>query len=174
MVHAVLGPLTFALFLPIGAIVIRTVRGSTWGHAVWMSFCYCLLIIQLGVGIWMALDSDQFDEFHCYIGIVVITCLVVQPATGWVHHLLFKKTQGRTAVSYLHIGLGVALITLGIINAGLGLQLSHEKQQSTYIAYGVLAGVIWLIWMIISGVTHLRSRRGLANGEKEAPLNQVN
>ncbi len=158
--------MTFALFLPIGAIVIRTIRNTTWLHAGWMSFCFGLLIAQLGMGIWMALDSDQFDEFHCQIGIVVITLLVIQPITGWFHHLLFKKTAGRSLVSYAHIWFGIALITLGIINSGLGLQLSHEKQKSTFIVYGVLAGVVWLIWMVTSVVAQLKDMSATAKDEK--------
>ncbi|KAH8894626.1 hypothetical protein GQ53DRAFT_858104 [Thozetella sp. PMI_491] len=168
--HTVFGPLTLALFMPVGAIVIRTVRGGTWFHAGWMSFCYCLLIIDLGMGIWMALDSGQFDEFHCQIGIVVISCLIIQPITGLLHHSMFKKKQARTAFSYGHIWWGIALITLGIINAGLGLQLSHEKQKSTFIVYGVLAGVIWAAWMVTSTVSHWKGNKGSVTSPKREEL----
>ncbi len=144
--------------MPIGAVVIRTFHRGTWLHAGWMSFCYCLLIADLGMGIWMALDSDQFDEFHCNIGIVVIACLVIQPLTGLIHHTMFKKTQSRSAVTYWHIWWGITLITLGIINAGLGLQLSHEKKKSTYIVFGVLAGIVWFVWMSISAFSQLKGK----------------
>jgi hypothetical protein len=128
------------------------------------------------MGIWMAIDSKQLNNYHCHIGIVVVACLIVQPITGFIHHSMFKKTEARTVVSYGHIWWGIIFITLGIINAGLGLQLSHEKVKSTYIVYGVLAGVIWLAWMIISAVTQLRKKKSSSfagektEGEIHTPL----
>ena len=60
------------------------------------------------------------------------------------------------------------MITLGIINGGLGLQLSGNTTKGE-IAYGVIAGVIWLGWVAVAAMSHFNtggtSRRG-ETGEK--------
>ena len=40
------------------------------------------------------------------------------------------------------------MITLGIINGGLGLKLSDNSVKGQ-IAYGVIAGVMWWLWMVV-------------------------
>ena len=57
-------------------------------------------------------------------------------------------------------------MTLGIINAGLGLQLSGNTTKGE-IAYGVIAGVIWLVWVAVAVMSHVSTRgtRG-ETGEK--------
>jgi hypothetical protein len=66
---------------------------------------------------------------------------------------MYKKHQTRTAWSHLHLWLGRAAITLGIINGGLGLRLADDSPRSGFIAYGVIAGVMWLAWVasIVAG-----------------------
>ena len=48
-----------------------------------------------------------------------------------------------------HIWMGRLLITLGMINGGLGLLLSGNSTRGEQIAYGVIAGVIWVSWIFI-------------------------
>jgi hypothetical protein len=69
------------------------------------------------------------------------------PALGIVHHLGFKKSGRRSIMSHIHIWLGRCLITLGIINGGLGLQLANNK-RSTLAVYATVAGIFWLMWML--------------------------
>jgi hypothetical protein len=69
------------------------------------------------------------------------------PALGVVHHLGFKKSGRRSIISHIHIWLGRCLITLGIINGGLGLQLANNK-RSTLAVYATVAGIFWLMWML--------------------------
>lgn len=58
------------------------------------------------------------------------------------------------------------MVTLGIINGGLGLMLSGNTVKGE-IAYGVIAGVIWVTWAAVAGLSHLRSRGALGEtGEK--------
>lgn len=47
----------------------------------------------------------------------------------------------------MHLWLGRAAITLGIINGGLGLKLANDSPRAGFIAYGVIAGVVWLVWV---------------------------
>lgn len=45
--------------------------------------------------------------------------------------------------------MGRALITLGMINGGLGLNFASDASRGEYIAYGVIAGVIWVTWICV-------------------------
>jgi len=87
----------------------------------------------------------------------VLFCLLFfQPLGGILHHLGFARHGRRTLVSHVHVWLGRALVTLGIVNGGLGLLLaSHAPRRATpdvlrrrHIAYGVSAGVMWLLWAV--------------------------
>jgi hypothetical protein len=75
-----------------------------------------------------------------------VTSLAFQPIAGYVHHLIYKKTGRRTFWAPLHVWWGRIVITVGIINGGLGTQLSDNTVKGE-IAYGVIAGVIWLTWV---------------------------
>lgn len=57
--------------------------------------------------------------------------------------------------SYAHIWTGRILITLGIINGGLGMQLAKVSRDGK-IAYGVCAGFIWVVWMAIAVASDIR------------------
>lgn len=116
----------------------------------------------VGLGIWLAKQFDQYADLwhdpHVIIGLVVFALAFFQPILGGVHHHIFK-TKGvgrRTIYAYAHLWLGRALITLGIINGGLGLRLagkgqmqSQETTRRAEIAYGVLAGLAWLVYVAV-------------------------
>lgn len=57
-----------------------------------------------------------------------------------------------------HIAWGRILITLGIINGGLGLQLKHAS-MTLDIAYGAVAGVMWLAWMACAFRAYMLGKR---------------
>ena len=103
---------------------------------------------------------------HPIIGIVVIGCLYLQPILAILHHELYSKTSKRTIWSFAHVWWGRIIVTLGIINGGLGLQLSGNTTKGE-IAYGVIAAVIWLVWLAVAVMSHLNTRgtRG-ETGEK--------
>lgn len=86
---------------------------------------------------------------------------------------MFKKTGGRTFWSYAHVWLGRILITLAIINGGLGLQLA-DNSKSGEIAYGVIAAVVWLVYVasIIIG-ERKRSKNLPPSYEKSIGLGHV-
>lgn len=77
---------------------------------------------------------------------MVFSLVFFQAGGGVLHHLQYRRHKKRTAVSWGHIWLGRAIITLGMINGGLGLQLTGVSTGS-YIAYGVVVGLFWLLWM---------------------------
>lgn len=160
LAHAVLGPLAFALFFPLGAMAIRALSfpGLLWMHAGWMLFTYTIILATMSLGIWMGIKSDQIDTYHAIIGLVVVGCLFLQPITGLIHHVLYKKVGRPNFATYPHIWWGRIFITLGIINGGLGMKLSGTSKKGPII-YGVLAGLVWLLWMIIIILAFLKSRK---------------
>jgi hypothetical protein len=56
-------------------------------------------------------------------------------------------TGGRTAVSHLHIWYGRIIMALGIINGGLGLQLTNNTKTGK-IVYAVIAGLVGVVYVL--------------------------
>jgi hypothetical protein len=156
--HGVLAALAFVILFPVGSILIRlgSFRGVWIIHGLFQLFAYLVYIAAFGIGVWMInnIPVNLLDNYHPIIGIVVFVLLFFQPILGFIHHLKFKKYSRRTVWSYGHLWLGRILITLGMINGGLGLLLASDAPASTgfaptrsqVIAYGVIAGVMWLLW----------------------------
>ncbi|KAJ4304675.1 hypothetical protein N0V90_000202 [Kalmusia sp. IMI 367209] len=153
--HGTLAALAFVIFFPFGSIAIRlaSFTGVVWFHAAFQLFAYGLYIVAFGLGIHIANEYDLLSESHPIIGIVVFACLFFQPIFGFLHHFAYRKHQSRTAWSHIHLWLGRLAITLGIINGGLGFKLADTmnlSSRSGMIAYGVVAGVVWLAWVAAS------------------------
>ena len=72
--------------------------------------------------------------------------LFFQPLLGFLHHSGYKKYQRRTIWSYGHLWNGRIVITLGIINGGLGFMLAGNTRTGP-IAYGIIAAVVWLTYV---------------------------
>ena len=56
-----------------------------------------------------------------------------------------------------------------MVNGGLGLMMSgyHQDTKKGEIAYGVIAGLMWVIWMAVAVWGHLRSKdKSGETGEK--------
>lgn len=164
MAHAIMASIAFVILYPLGAIGIRLLsfKSLVFIHAGWMLFTYSIVIASAGLGIWMAVLCGQMSEPHAIIGLVVLGGLLIQPVTGLTHHLLYKRVGRPNAATYPHIWWGRAIITLGIINGGLGLQLAANTKAGE-IVYGVVAAIIWLVWMGVIVLAFLRSRN--AKGE---------
>ena len=82
------------------------------------------------------------------MGTVIVAGLLLQPFLGFIHHWSFRKTQGPTAWTYTHVWYGRILILLGMINGGLGLKLAANSTGGM-IAYGVVAGVIGVTYLVV-------------------------
>lgn len=80
-----------------------------------------------------------------------------QPIGGLIHHYIYKKYHQRTKWAITHVWSGRAFLTLGMINGGLGLMMSKNSVKGE-IAYGVIAGTMWLIWMAVAVWGHLKSK----------------
>ncbi|KAI5379518.1 hypothetical protein CC77DRAFT_192536 [Alternaria alternata] len=160
--HGVLAALAFVLFFPVGSILIRlgSFRGVWLVHGLFQLFAYVVYIAAFGIGVWMInnIPVNMLDNYHPIIGIIVFVLLFFQPILGFVHHLKFKKHNRRTIWSYGHLWLGRILITMGMVNGGLGLLLASDAPAFTgfapsrgqTIAYGIIAGIMWLLWVSAS------------------------
>jgi hypothetical protein len=157
--HGVLAALAFVIFFPIGSILVRlgSFRGVWIVHGILQLFGYIIYVAAFGLGVWMVNDVpiNLLNRYHPIIGILVFVFLFFQPIIGFVHHLKFKKHSRRTFWSYGHLWLGRILITLGIINGGLGMLLASDAPgflalrptRGQIVAYGVIAGIMWLAWV---------------------------
>jgi hypothetical protein len=157
--HGVLASLAFVILFPAGSIAIRLASfpGVVWLHAAFQIFAYLIYIAAFGLGIYLTNQLGLLDNYHPIIGIVVLVLIFFQPILGFMHHTLFKKYSHRTMWSYGHIWLGRIAITLGIINGGLGLKLA-DNSRSGKVAYGVVAGFMWLAWVAASVIGERRRK----------------
>jgi hypothetical protein len=180
--HGVLAALAFVIFFPIGSILIKlgSFRGVWLVHGILQLFAYIVYVVAFGLGIWMVNDIpvNLLDRYHPIIGIIVFVLLFFQPILGFVHHLKFKKHSRRTIWSYGHLWLGRILITLGIINGGLGMLLASDAPaflafrptRGQIIAYGVVAGIMWLAWVAAAIYGEIRRAKAPATS-KEVEIN---
>lgn len=158
--HGVLASLAYVILFPSGAIAIRifSFRNLLWLHAGWMVAAYMIVLASLGMGVWMAYSYHALDTAHSVIGIIVAGCLLLQPISGLTHHILYKRHGRRNVATYPHVWWGRAVISLGIINGGLGLKLA-DNSRGGEIAYGVVAGFMWILWMGVILLATVKSRR---------------
>jgi Cytochrome domain of cellobiose dehydrogenase/Eukaryotic cytochrome b561 len=168
--HGTLLGACMVLLLPFGAVQRRFFpRSSIWVHAGLQMFNWGIAIAGMGMGIWMALESDQLITTHAYIGLVVICSMALQPIMGLMQHAHFRRAGTRGLWGWAHKFFGVGIILLGILNGGLGLQLSDNNAKAV-IAYIVIASAFTFSWMVLIVVTSL-SKHKVANGawKNESP-----
>ncbi|KAF2828052.1 hypothetical protein CC86DRAFT_405074 [Ophiobolus disseminans] len=182
--HGVLAALAFVLLFPVGAIMIRlgSFRGVWLVHGIFQLFAYIVYIVAFGLGVWMVnnMPANLLDKYHPIIGIIVFVLLFFQPILGYVHHVQYKNYSRRTIWSYGHLWLGRIVITLGMINGGLGMLLASDAPaflafrptQGQIIAYGVIAGIMWLLWVAAAIIGERRRASATPNARKEAEIDE--
>jgi hypothetical protein len=103
--------------------------------------------------------------------------LFFQPLLGFIHHVQFKKHARRTFWSHAHVWLGRVVVTLGIVNGGLGLLLASDApaftgfrpDQRQIAAYAVVAAFMWLLWVVAAVVgERRRGREARMQADEEA------
>ena len=100
------------------------------------------------------------SSYHPIIGIVLFVLLVIQPVLGQMHHRAFKQVGHRTGWSYGHLWLGRIIITLGIINGGLGFALANNTNVGP-IAYAVVAAVFYIAYIAAAIIGERRRARAM-------------
>lgn len=192
--HATVAALVWVILMPTGAILMRLNLKSPWIpriHAIWQIFSFFAYVAAVGMGIWLirALPfADFWDDPHPRLGLALLGLTIIQPFFGFIHHSMFKKnatkfqsgeittSPGRTIPGYIHLWLGRCLIILGMINGGLGIRLANTQHMQTQsvtnkaaIGYGVVAGVMFLLYVGITIAFEVR-RRG-STGQIQQPQN---
>ncbi len=79
---------------------------------------------------------------------------------------MYVRTHTTTPWAMAHVWLGRVLITLGIINGGLGLRYAADTKKGE-IAYGVIAGVVWVAWVgvvVWDAFFRVKDKRVVENG----------
>jgi hypothetical protein len=182
--HAALAASAFLVFFPIGGVIIRiwdprVERYSyiVWIHAVLQGVGYVLFTAAAGMGIYMAkhlhaVSGDfaadwalglhiqeltnilQLGQYHPIIGLSVFILMALQPLTELLNHYLFERYPRVRYVGYVHVWLGRLLLTLGIINGGLGFHFADSIPGPQWprwpkIAYGAIATMTWIIYVAI-------------------------
>ncbi|KAI1134965.1 hypothetical protein F5Y05DRAFT_187131 [Hypoxylon sp. FL0543] len=168
--HGIIAAMCFTILFPVGAILVRVVpsRHAWLIHAVFQGLAYLLYVAAAALGIRLvqmikippnntSLLQMSSTNAHPIIGIVILAALFFMPPLGLAHHSKFKKLKRRTVYSHAHLWLGRATLTLGIINGGLGLKLASAS-TSLVVAYSVVGGVLWLIWLLSAVLGEMRRR----------------
>lgn len=172
--HAICATVAFGILFPSGGIMIRILsfRGLWLVHGLFQILAYVIYIAAFAMGVWMATHIDMMHNKHPVIGVICLLLLFLQPFLGFIHHFAFKKYSRRVFWSYAHIWIGRFVITLGIINGGLGLQLAQKinfnpPKQSYIIAYAVVAGAMWLLYVASAIFGEVKRRKS-----QYTPVNQ--
>ncbi|KAK5044998.1 hypothetical protein LTR84_010146 [Exophiala bonariae] len=190
--HAVLASLVWVLFIPSLAILVRLNLKAPIIlklHAIGQVASYIIYIVATGTGIWLAQQSAAYgvwNDPHPRLGLAILAIAFFQPIFGAVHHRIYKSRSqnvaagnptnppGRTPVGRAHLWLGRVLIALGIINGGLGIRLASYSpfqtdatSQKASIGYGVVAGVMFLLYLVsVIAFEIRRARLQLAEEEE--------
>ena len=117
------------------------------------------------VGLWTLTDCPQIHKYHPIIGLTIIVGLFFQPIFGALHHAVYVKEGRKSIWSYLHVWWGRIFITFAFIQGGLGLKFA-DNTTGGEIAYGVVAGIIWLVWISVAVWHDLKKQQPPEASEK--------
>ncbi|MCJ1333820.1 hypothetical protein MMC10_010526 [Thelotrema lepadinum] len=163
--HGIMAVIAWVVLAPIGVILLRNGTGKRGlrVHGIWQTGTFIVFTAAAGMGIWLAQTDGKINQYHPVIGLVLLGLATLQPLGGVLAHSLYKKKKRPTFVGTGHAYLGFIVITLGMINGGLGLNFSRKYvTDSECIAYGVIVTVLWICF-----VTYLKITRGKAPKKEE-------
>lgn len=175
--HATLAALSWGLFFPLGAILVRVVTGNA-RNIHWMLQTFGLITFTAAfiLGAWTATYLHLWVSFngHAIIGTIIYGLTLSMPILGVLHRYDYISKHNSYKFAWIHVYLGRVLILAAIINGGLGLQLGYHTTHklSLYkgqIGYGVVAGFIALVWIAVSVMACVRSKGDVAVGGESGP-----
>lgn len=156
--HGIIMSVLFLGCFPLFALTLYlpTTKKVRYIHAPLQVLSVVLLIAGLSLGIILARRIGDLDGAHMVIGfIVTLSLILVQPAMGLYQHLYYHRTGGSSIFGLAHRWLGRTMMILGIINGGLGWQLTGNT--GAYLPYGIVAGLVFLIYIAVLGFAWYRS-----------------
>ena len=157
LAHGVIMTLVFCALYPIGALLMP-ILGKWLIHASFQTLAFLLMWAGFALGYLYAEHDGYLWRTHTLLGVVVVSLMGLQPILGFLHHRHYAKHQGRGIISHAHIWYGRALMIIGIVNGGLGLELAGKTSGAWLIAYCVVASVVVAAYIasIVFGLTKKR------------------
>ena len=187
--HVVCGTLATLLFFPIGSITPRYARAFTrkrWWLPVHSTFNGVLgascVVAAFSIARSQFHLAGGFDTLHRKCGLALFILTLIQVTLGiampWPKPLMMEKTKvaGRGALSYLHLILGLALVSLGWVTVYEGLwhewptwSTNGPANRAYKIAFVVLVGVFALAYIVGVGLLprQLRAEKAEMEGVDE-------
>lgn len=159
---------TFVLLFPMGALSLRFARTKipVKVHACWQIVAFMIALIGMGLGIWLGLRVRYLDYLHSILGFAVLGCLVVQALLGALGHAKFKRLGKRSWWGVSHTWWGRGVIALALVNGGLGLLLA-DNTTGGRVAYGVVAGISVVVYVVVLALYYLKGRSSKKTAETE-------
>ncbi|KAJ6020504.1 hypothetical protein N7540_006008 [Penicillium herquei] len=170
--HGVLMIVAYVIIFPLAGLFLRIsrLRHTVAIHGGLQIFALVLSIAGIGLGISMARPLGLLSHYHPVIGMIVIAGLAIfQPAMGLLQHRHFRKTGGKSIFAYMHRWFGRLMLTLGIINVGLGLHFVRVEYPSdapwgAVIAVSVVIGIVGVTYVLIVALTNRSRAKKAASG----------
>lgn len=125
-------------------------------------------LVQCGNAVLIHIQSKHFNSAHQGIGLLIVAGLLIQLSLGLMHHAFYLKTNEPTVFGKIHFFLGPTVMILGLINAGIGFNFAERSGLT--LPYGIIAGVVSLIFFSILGCLQCYKQRRKYRPESDGPI----
>ncbi|KAK7752889.1 hypothetical protein SLS62_005232 [Diatrype stigma] len=163
MAHWVVMLIVWVILFPLGSALMPLFEKWIL-HAAWQFVAFLLMWVGFGLGYVASQRIGLgFQSTHTKFGTVVVCLMALQPLGGWLHHRHYLQHARRGAVSHVHIWYGRALMVMGVVNGGLGIQLASggdARGKPLTIGYSVAAAVVAVLYLGAKAFGTMRARRG--------------
>lgn len=165
--HGIIMSVTFVLLFPLAALTLYLpfAKRVLLIHAPLQTLGAILMLAGLATGVLLGRRVDELDAYHMIIGYIIVASLILfQPLLGLAQHIYYRRNQARSKMGLIHQILGRAMIILGIINGGLGFNISgpvgsRYVPRGAVIAYGVIAGLVAIFYVAVVVLSRRRAQR---------------
>ncbi|KAE9370889.1 hypothetical protein N431DRAFT_412660 [Stipitochalara longipes BDJ] len=192
--HACMMSIVFLVLYPLGAISLHLplpffiksrIRVVPSIHMPIQLLGLAMMIGAMGLGIDIALQLGYFSggasmvPAHVIIGLLATSMIIlIQPAMGILQHIHFRKTGGRSVWGYIHRWNGRVAIVLGMINQGLGFQLTGigiVVRTHSLVRNFLICGLLASIWfgLVVWDVVRERMKKEVVAEEGEVKRENV-
>ncbi|KAJ3545002.1 hypothetical protein NM208_g2739 [Fusarium decemcellulare] len=170
--HGAIMTIVFIALYPVGAILMPLL-GKWFLHSTSQILSWFLMWAGFSLGVIYANHIDFLGkQTHTRLGLIIVTLLTIQPFLGIIHHRRYTKHGGQGKIKQIHVWYGRALMILGIVNGGLGLQLARQTSGVWFIVYVVLGGLITAGYAGTVVTTSIRARQKMSRGNYARPSPQ--
>lgn len=172
-IHGSITAVTFVVLFPTFASLLHLLPSSkpvVKIHASLQAMTAILAIVGFGLGVYLNSQITIKGKHHQAIGaIVIILLVIVQPILGIRHHMLFRRTQRKTWLGYAHRWQGRIMLILGVVNGGIGYNLSRTGPsggpRGALVGYGVVAGIVYVCYFGMLAFKAFKQRQ-VSRGDK--------